>query len=352
MARLVLATHLRSWGHMVTETQDGAEALEYITRSNYNIDMLITDWSMPSIDGVELARRVRALSSASQYVYIILLTGKRDLKDMIQGFTQGGVDDYIVKPFEAAELRMRIQVGNRVIQAERAQRLYSQSLERIVRKQTEDIRETQNEIISRLFSALESRDQETGSHVRRIGEISAYMGEALGWDTARINAIHSAAPLHDIGKIGVPDTILHKPGPLSYDEFEQIKQHSVVGARILSDSHNTIVQLAEVIARYHHENWDGSGYPEQLSGTAIPVEARVVAIADVYDALLADRIYRPGLPEEEVLRIISSESGRKFDPELCEIFLNNIDEIRDIIADVDKPQSYADQAPIPAIFKL
>lgn len=335
MARVILATHLRNWGHKVIETADGAEALEFLSKTNFNIDMLITDWSMPNLDGVELARRVRDLSSASQYIYIILLTSHNDFEDMIQGFSMGGVDDYIVKPFEAAELQLRIQVGNRVIQAERTQRLYSQSLERVVRQQTEALRDTQREIISRLFNALESRDHETGDHVRRIGVMSSYLGKMLGWSSHQVDAIGLAAPLHDIGKIGVSDTILLKPGPLTPEEFEAIKSHSSIGAHILSNSHNPVIQMAEIIAHYHHENWDGSGYPEGRSGSAIPVQARVVALVDVYDALLSDRVYRPAIPEETVLRMIKADRGKKFDPEICDVMLDNIVEIRRVLEEAE-----------------
>lgn len=329
VARLILAAHLRSWGHEVTETAGGDEALDVITRNPNFFDMLITDWAMPGMDGVSLARHVRAFSDNTQYIYTILLTGKGEFGDIIEGFSQGGVDDYIVKPFEAAELQMRIQVGNRVIQAERTQRMQNINLQQIVREQTEAIRETQHEIISRLFNALESRDEETGCHVRRIGYMSAYIGELLGWDIDKIDAIRAAAPLHDIGKIGIPDSVLRKPGKLTEGEFRIITQHSEIGARILSRSHNPIIQMAEIIARNHHENWDGCGYPDGLSGETIPLEARVVAIADVYDALLADRVYRPGLPEAEVIRIMQGDRARKFDPDLLTLFVDNLAAIRE-----------------------
>ncbi len=331
MSRVILATHLRNWGHKVIETSDGAEALDFLARVNFNIDMLITDWSMPGMDGLELARQVRALSSAGQYIYIVLLTSHNEFDDKIQGFALGGVDDYITKPFEAAELQLRTQVGNRMIQAERTQRLYSQSLERVVKQQTGAIRETQSEIISRLFNALESRDHETGEHVRRIGIMGAFLGRKLGWSAVQVEAMRAAAPLHDIGKIGVSDSVLLKPGPLTPEEFEIIKQHTVIGARILSKSHNPIIQMAEIIAHYHHEHWDGSGYPEGRSGSAIPVQARVVAVVDCYDALLSDRIYRPSLPEQEVLRMIRNGRGKLFDPEICDLFLDNIDDLHDFL---------------------
>ena len=342
MSRLVLASHLRGWGHTVIETSDGAEALDLLTRTGFNIDILITDWSMPNMDGVELARRVREMSSSSQYIYIILLTVHQEFEDRMEGFYMGGVDDYMVKPCEQAELQVRIQVASRVIQAERTQRLYSQSLERVVRQQTEAIRETQREIISRLFNALESRDHETGGHVRRIGIMSSFIGKSLGWSAQQIDAIALAAPLHDIGKIGVSDSILLKPGPLSPEEFKAIKQHTVIGARILSGSHNPVIQMAESIALYHHENWDGSGYPEGRSGEDIPIQARVVALTDVYDALLSDRIYRPAMPEETVMEMIIQERGKKFDPEICDLMLKNINEIRRAVDEAESGKANYD----------
>jgi putative two-component system response regulator len=238
------------------------------------------------------------------------------------------VDDYIPKPFEMMELQMRIQVGCRLILSERTQRQHSTNLEAIVRRQTEAIRETQGEIISRLFSALESRDEETSNHVRRIGILSAHLGELLGLPPARIDLLKAASPLHDIGKIGIPDNVLRKPGPLSAEEFSIIKQHASIGERILSGSRNPVIQTAAVIARSHHENWDGSGYPQGLKGEEIPLEARIVSVVDVYDALLSDRVYRKGLPEDEVLSIIAKGKGSKFEPEICQLFLDRYEQIR------------------------
>lgn len=140
--------------------------------------------------------------------------------------------------------------------------------------------------------------------------------------------MRAAAPLHDIGKIGVPDAILRKPGSLTPEEFDIIKEHTTIGARILSNSNNAVIQLAEIIAHYHHENWDGSGYPTGLKGNEIPLEARIVSLVDVYDALRSNRVYRAGLAEDVVLDFIKSQRGIKFDPELCDLFLKNTEELR------------------------
>ncbi|MDR1647153.1 MAG: response regulator [Zoogloeaceae bacterium] len=328
MARFILARHLRGWGYEVIEAANGRDALEYIMEHPLSVDMLITDWNMPGMNGLELAHRVREFSDARQYIYVILLTSRGELQDMLKGFSEGRVDDYMAKPFEMMELQMRVQVGCRLILLERTQRQHSINLEAIVRRQTEAIRETQGEIISRLFSALESRDEETSSHVRRIGILSAYLGELLGLPPARVDLLKAASPLHDIGKIGIPDNVLRKPGPLSAEEFSIIKQHTRIGERILAGSRNQVIQTAAVIALSHHENWDGSGYPQGLKGKDIPLEARIVSVVDVYDALLSDRIYRKGLPEDEVLSIIAKGKESKFEPEICALFLDRYDQIR------------------------
>ena len=336
LARLILTSHLRNWGHEVVETVDGQEALDYIIGAPDEIDMLITDWSMPRMDGLELSNTVRSLSSGSRYIYIILLTSHDEFSDRVRGFAQGGVDDYIVKPFEEGELLHRITVANRIIMAERQLLHHNRDLQALVRRQTETIRQSQEEIITRLFSALESRDQETGQHVRRIGFISAQLGTYLGWGQDEVDAIQAAAPLHDVGKIGVQDKVLLKPDRLTEEEFQIIRNHTIIGANILANSQNHIIQLAETIALRHHENWDGSGYPGGLRGNAIPVTARVVAVADFYDALMSDRIYRKGLPEADVLKLMLDECGRKFDPNIGQIFLRNIDDIRANCKDMEK----------------
>lgn len=327
MPRMLLAAHLRKWGHYVTETCDGLEALKFISANPFAVDMLITDWIMPNLDGLELARQVRKLSEANQYIYIILLTGRGEVQDMIEGFSRGGVDDYMVKPFDPREMQMRIQVGNRLIQSERAQRVYSANLERIIDSQTNAIRQTQFEIMARLFNALETRDEETGGHVQRISIMSAHLAVVLGWEQNLVEAIRAAAPLHDIGKIGISDEVLRKPGPLTDEEFAAITRHTLIGAQILSGSRNPIIQMAEVIARSHHECWDGSGYPDGLQGLDIPLAARIVSVVDVYDALISDRVYRPGIPLPKALEIMQSYRGCKFDAVILDLFLEHLPEM-------------------------
>lgn len=330
-------------GHTVSEATNGQEALNCLTMNMSapdaeKIGMLITDWDMPIMDGVELAKQARALRE-TLYLYIILLTGKGNSSDRLLGFTEGGADDYVVKPFEIDELKLRIQVGIRVIQSERALREYTGGLERIVRAQTQEIRDTQLEIIARLFNALLSRHAETGNHVQRISIMSAYLAEKVGWSMEQVDLIRAAAPMHDVGKIGISDAFLLKPGSLTTEERLIMQQHSSIGARILSNSKSPIIKMAERIALWHHENWDGSGYPHKLSGNDIPMEAQIVGLTDMYDALRSDRAYRPGLDNATVLEILEKGRARKFEPGLLQLFLDNLDEMQRLLhmEDMERP---------------
>lgn len=338
LGRFFLSSHLRSMGHKVTEAADGKQALDLLAANQASKDepigMLITDWDMPVMNGLELAIQARK-ACAANYLYIILVTGKGDSSNRVQGFAEGGVDDYIVKPFEMDEVKLRVEVGRRLVEAERSLREYSTGLERIVHKQTQAIRDAQNEVISRLFNALQSRDSETGAHVRRIGVMSAYIANLIGWPTVEINQIRGAAPLHDVGKIGISDTVLLKPGPLTIEERTLMEEHAAIGASILKGSVSPMIQMAERIAFSHHENWDGSGYPLNIAGEKIPMEARIVSIVDVYDALRSNRVYREGIDENTVLEMMLEQKGTKFDPELLDIFMRNLPKIHEILSSLD-----------------
>ena len=213
ITRTRLQHFMEKWGHRVISTENGQEAFEKYL--NESIDMVITDWIMSKMDGVELARHLHGHSSNKAYVYIMLLTSKGEKEDKITWLSDAGVDDYMVKPFDPDELRARVSVGERTVRLERTLREYGEGLEKIVRRQTRIIRKTQEETIYRLLSALESRYEETGGHVRRIALFSAKIAEKRGWSPKRLEDLLLAAPMHDIGKIGVPDMILRKKGRLT-----------------------------------------------------------------------------------------------------------------------------------------
>ena len=203
-------------------------------------------------------------------------------------------------------------------------------LQQKVHEQTVDIRRANEEIIDRLVSAAQWSDEETGMHIRRTGLLSEVLARASGWFGDDVESLRQAAPMHDIGKIGIPDAILQKPGKLTPDEFAVMKTHTRIGADILSGSKSPMLQMAREIALNHHERWDGKGYPRGLAGKAIPESARIVAIVDVYDALSHDRVYRPAMPEAEVLTIMQQGAGTHFDPLLMTFFFLHFSDIRRI----------------------
>lgn len=322
---------LEKWGHHVRMAPNGLDALEQFLSEP--VDIVITDWMMPEMDGLALVQHIRNRSKDKAYVYTILLTSRGDKEDVVKGLSEVGVDDYVVKPFDPDELRARLSVGERTVRLERTLREYGEGLEKIVRKQTRLIRHTQEETIIRLLTALESRDEETAGHVRRIGLFSAHLAAVSGWSGEQVDDIRLAAPMHDIGKIGVPDAILQKNGPLTTEEFEIIKSHTTIGGQILGDSAFPMLQMAYDIAYCHHEKWNGGGYPRGIRGEDIPAAARIVAIVDVYDALSQDRVYRKASPEPEVMAIMQTARGSHFDPDLFDLFVKSIPVLRKIAAD-------------------
>ncbi|MEE4358172.1 MAG: HD domain-containing phosphohydrolase [Desulfococcaceae bacterium] len=322
-----LEKFLSKWGHRVMAAPNGAEALTLFMAED--ADLIITDWMMPEMEGPELVQHIR--QSRKPFVYVILLTSKGGKTDVIAGLNEIGADDYIVKPFDPDELQARLSVGDRMVRLEREMREHNENLEKIVRRQTRMIRETQEETIVKLLTALESRDQETGGHVRRISLFSVVLAEAAGWGRSETDDLRLAAPMHDIGKIGVPDRILRKPGPLTSAEFDIIKTHTTIGGRILGESDFPMLHMAHDIALCHHEHWNGAGYPSGISGEKIPKAARIVALVDVYDALSNDRVYRRASPEEEVLAIMNAGKGSHFDPWYYDLFVSKLPEFRHIL---------------------
>ncbi|MBI9083077.1 MAG: response regulator [Desulfobacterales bacterium] len=320
---------LEKWGHHVLSGQNGLEAIEIFL--THPVELVLTDWMMPEMDGLELVKQIANRGMDAAYVYVIILTAKSDKADVVQALSLEGVNDYITKPFDPDELRARISVGERTVRLERTLREYSRGLEKIVRHQTALIRKTQEETVLRLLSALETRDDGASGHIRRVGDISALIAESAGWSRDRIEDLRLAAPMHDIGKISLPDHLARKKGPLSAEEFELIKHHTVLGSRIFSGSDLPLLQMANDIAMCHHERWDGAGYPRQLSGQDIPEAARIVALADVFDTLIHDQpTGRVEMNRETVVHTMEKGRGTHFDPDLFDRFVERIDDVMDI----------------------
>jgi putative two-component system response regulator len=288
------------------------------------IDLITADIKMPGETGIDLLRHVLVKSPD---LPVLMLTGNRDTESAIAALTAGAFG-YLLKPTRQDELLAQVNHGLELGRLRIERRRYTEALEQRVREQTVEIREAHEETIHRLVHAAACRDVETGAHIVRTGVFSEILARAAGWPAAEVERIRMAAPMHDIGKIGVPDSILRKPGALTPDEFEVMKQHTVLGARMLAGSNSSILTMAREIALCHHERWDGSGYPAGLAGYDINEAARILSIVDVYDALTSDRPYRKAIQEDQVLKMMLAEQGRQFDPVLLPTFFTVLEEIR------------------------
>lgn len=294
------------------------QALAMLGQNKY--DLMISDVTMPDMSGIELLAQVK---ENFPNLAVLMATGVDDRKTAIQAI-QLGAYGYIIKPFSLNEFMINVANALERSRLTRESRNCRDILEEEVRERTAEVRRREEEIALRLISAAGHRDEETGEHIKRIGLYSVVLASALGWDDERIEHLRVGAPMHDVGKIGIPDSILRKPGRLSPEEYRVIRQHPRIGAGILGGSKIPLLQTAADIALYHHEKWDGSGYPEGLSGETIPEAARVVAIADVYDALSNDRVYRAMYPEKEVMAIMETKKGTHFDPDIFDCFMANL----------------------------
>jgi putative two-component system response regulator len=254
------------------------------------------------------------------------------------------VNDFVTKPFDVTELRLRSSWLLRLKEARDAIRRHRADLEETVEERTHALRksleataeaqrgthEAHLDTIRRLVIAAEYKDRDTAAHIERIGRYAEALGRAVGLAPRDVEILRHAAPMHDVGKIGIPDAVLLKPGKLDDDEWAVMKQHTTIGARILSDSPSKVLQVGEIIAQTHHEKWDGSGYPEGLEGEAIPLEGRICAVADVFDALTSNRHYRDGFPNDVVYDMMESQRGRHFDLTVLDAFFNLRDEVEQI----------------------
>lgn len=297
---------------------DGERALAAAHRPRP--DLILLDVMMPGMDGYEVAARLQAQKELSE-VPIIFITALDDPDDKIRGFEAGAVD-YITKPFHMAEVKARVR-NHLQLTVSRAQlRKHNDDLESKVRERTSKLERTQLDIISRLGKAAEFRDHETGEHIRRMSIACKLLAKAAGLEKRRANLIWRAATMHDVGKIGISDNILLKPGKLDRAEWDTMKTHTTIGAKLLSGSDSPLLQMAEVIALTHHEKWDGSGYPSGLCGEDIPLEGRIACICDVFDALISERPYKQAWKVDDAIEEVRRQSGKHFDPALVQAFMD------------------------------
>jgi putative two-component system response regulator len=326
----LMEAYLVPQGYGIVTASNGTEALEKLVV--HPIDLILLDVMMPGMDGFEVARRIRQ-NDAWKLLPIILVTALRETEDRVKGI-EAGCDDFISKPVDKSELVARVRSLLKVKAYNDLKNNYQKELESEVAKRTEELKNALESItaasletIHRLSMAAEYKDEDTGLHIKRMSLYAAAVARRMGLDEHTVETILYAAPMHDVGKIGIPDRILLKPGKHDAAEWEIMKQHTLIGAKILEGSDAEFIKMGEIIARSHHEKWDGSGYPYGLKGTDIPIASRIAAIADVFDALVSKRPYKEAFPLEKSLAIIREGKGSHFDPEVVDAFFTIQNEI-------------------------
>jgi len=288
-------------------------------------DLILLDINMPHLDGYQVMAQIKALDDPC-LPPIVILTAQHGRDTLLKALA-AGARDFIGKPFDRAELLMRVrnlldaQLGHRMLHQQK------DVLEEMVRARTEELKQTRLQVVRRLGRAAEYRDNETGYHILRMSQYSALLAKKLGWRAADGELMLNASPMHDIGKIGIPDQILLKPAKLEPAEWEIMKTHAAIGAELLDGDDSSLLRLAREIALSHHEKWDGSGYPNGLAGEAIPQSGRIVAVADVFDALSSARPYKKAWPVEAATDFLRNNAGSHFDPAAVACFLDNLPEI-------------------------
>lgn len=284
----------------------------------HQFDLILLDIRMPGMSGIEVLQRLATLVG-DDYLPVIVLTAQTDQETRQQALA-AGAKDFITKPFDDWEVLLRIKNTLQTRLYFTRQVLRADLMEREVLIRTKELRETQFEIVQRLGVAGELRDNETGAHVQRMSRICALLAEKRGLGKAYAELLLNASVMHDIGKIGIPDSILLKTGKLSDAEWQVMKEHPKIGGRIIGDHQTNLITIARETALYHHEKWDGTGYPDKLKGNEIPIGARILSVADTYDALVSDRVYRKGCSKEDAVKEILRCSGTQFDPMVVEAF--------------------------------
>lgn len=326
---LLLSGMLSSAGYTsITATQDPLSVWNLHRQSHF--DLILLDLMMPGMDGFQVMDGLKDVEPDS-YLSVLVVTAEPGHKVRA---LQAGAKDFLAKPFELAEVQARVHNLLEVRLLHKALQGHNDLLEERVRERTLELREGYLEAIFSMVRAAELKDELTGAHVQRIGHYCCELSRMLGQDEDFVDKIFFASPMHDVGKIGIPDSILLKPGPLSAEEWVIMKTHTTMGATILGTSQSPFLRMGAEIALSHHERWDGGGYPNGLRGTAIPLTSRIMNLCDIYDALRSERPYKPAFDHEKALEVISRGDGRtqpvQFDPDILAAFATNHDVFNDI----------------------
>lgn len=314
---IAVLTEILRGDYRVLAAINGEQALK-IARGDPPPELILLDVMMPGMSGHEVCQRLKAESSTRK-IPVIFVTAMNQVEDETQGFALGAVD-YITKPVSPPIVKARVKTHLA---------LYDQNreLERMVRERTAELHHTRLEIIKRLGRAGEFRDNETGMHVIRVAHFCRLLGEAARMNGEDVDLLFNAAPMHDIGKIGIRDQVLLKPGKLDDDEIKVMRRHVPFGAEIIGEHGDHLLSMARLIALTHHEKWDGTGYHRGLKGEEIPLVGRITSIADVFDALTSVRPYKKAWPVEDAVKLIQREAGTSFDPELVQKFVGLLPQI-------------------------
>jgi len=335
---VLLERILRSCGYRhVTATTDPMEAwalFEGGLHGRRPFDLLCTDLHMPTLDGLALIGRVTAAIPEDDFLPILVLTADLQPEAEREALAQGA-QDFVTKPFHKEQIRLRVGNLLRTRHLHLRLREHAGRLEELVLERTIELEAARLDAVERLAAAAEYRDHATGRHAQRVGLLAALLGERLGLPSDEVELLRRAAPLHDVGKIGIPDHILLKPGRLTDDEFAQMKEHVEVGSRLLAHGRSKLINMAERIAAFHHERWDGSGYPQGLRGEDIPLVGQIVAVADVFDTLVHERPYKRAWPLDEAVAEIRRQRDRWFAPRVVDAFLGILGDQPDLISDLD-----------------
>jgi two-component system response regulator RpfG len=308
----------------VADFEDPVQALTWSERNK--IDLLLLDYRMPGMDGVEFTRQFRhPMNKRDVPIVLISIVGDEPVR---QAALEAGVIDFLVKPVRPRELHARCRNLLRLRQQGETVKERAQSLERQVLEGLREVEEREREMLFRLARAIEFRDFGTGAHLVRMARLAGLIAEGLHMHDDEVRMLELAAPLHDIGKIGVPDAILLKRGHLNEEETAVMRKHPQMGYEILRDSQSRFVQIGATVALRHHERWDGSGYPDGMRGAEIPLVARIVAVADVFDALISERPYKPAWSREQASAYVREHSGTLFDPACVEALFRDVSQIR------------------------
>jgi putative two-component system response regulator len=285
-------------------------------KEQFQPDLVLLDLHMGDKDGFQVLEELITKPRRADHLPVLMITAD-DSAEAKRRALALGAKDFVRKPFDSAEVLLRIRNLLETRFLYQTLRDQNSELEQKVAERTKELEESRLEVLERLAVAVEFRDDDTGNHTKRVAEVSATLAAAIGLPPATVELIRRAAPLHDIGKVAIPDNILLKAGPLTAPEFATMKTHTVIGAMMLQDGRSELVRVSQRIARSHHEWWDGSGYPDRTAKEAIPLEARIVAIADFLDALTHDRPYRPAWSLEDTLSEIAARAGIHFDPKVA-----------------------------------